>query len=350
MRIFPALLIAVLLLSCGTAEQPGETQNKNPLDTNLRLPEIKAGMAIDSTLTSIHIFSITDSSHRITDVWVQVSGELTEVVNIYADAEIGSVLIDSVINVHCAGRDLRLAGLNNGQELVIPFHTLHRFLPRTDTIGLSEHACHVVFVSDSDLTVNDRATRYTNSENYFRAFYSDAFRPLDSSILFPQRKPHRHTIESLMLEGQAWDETDIKDAPDTAAMLAAYNSFVNRLEVFQKAGSFTTMHLALMEVEPLQVSWGRMMQIFSGHYITLHALRGSAEKYLADRIANNGGDPSVRFTDEDLRLLYPDRLRWNGRMSGTDEHHYDPDLLAPWRWTGPPPPVRVPEAKVSSDV
>lgn len=340
----------LLLLSCSDDPQTGSSVNVAVSDTVLRLPSIENGMSVDSTLASVRISAIRDSSGTIIDLWSEESGELTNVVNIYADAEIQSTLIDSVINFRCAGRDLFLIGVNNGTELAVPFHSLHRFQPRTDTLGVGDGAHHLVFVSDSDITVNNWENGYTHSGNYFRAFYSDAFNPLDSSLRFPQRRPHRQTVNSLMLEGMAWDETDIKASTDTALMLAAYNGFVNKLEVYDKAGSFCTLNLAVMEIDPANSSWGRLMQVFGEHYAVVTALRESAKRYLADKIANDGGDPAKQFTEEDLRLLYPDRLRWNGRISGTHEHHYDPDLLRPWQWVATPPVVNPPPTGVSPDV
>lgn len=343
-------LFALCLVSCSDDPQTGSSVHVAVSDTLLRLPSIENGMSVDSSLASIRISAITDSSGAIVDLWSEESGELTNVVNIYADAEIESTLIDSVINFRCAGRDLRLIGMNNGTELAVPFHALHRFQPQADTFGVTDDAYHLVFVSDSDITINDRKSGYTNSANYFRTFYSDAFNPLDSALGFPQRRPQRQTVNSLMLEGMAWDETDIKASEDTAVMLAAYNGFVNKLEVYDKAGSFCILNLAVMEIDPVNTTWGRLMQVFGEHYAVVAALRESAKRYLADKIANEGGDPDKQFTEEDLRLLYPDRLRWNGRISGTHEHHYDPTLLRPWQWVSTPPPVHIAPDRVSPDV
>lgn len=348
MRVSFLFILLLGIVSCGQEHKPQPEIISPEADTLLRLPTLTAGMRPDSSLPAMHLSVITGDTLQ---VYVAFTGDTTRaVINIYADAELPSPVVDSIINEHCNGKDLRLIGVNNNQELAVPFHTLHRFPTRTDTIGMSENSAHLVFVSETEISVNDWNTAYTKSEDYFRAFYGDAFHPSDSSLRFPQRKPYRQTVESLMLEGQAWDETDLKSSPDTAAMLAAYNSFVNKLEVYQKAGSFCTMHLAFMEVDAGQVSWARLLAVLAEHYAVVHELRESAVQQLADRIANNGGDPALHFTDEDLRLLYPDRLRWNGRMSGTHEHHYDPHFLAPWRGVASPPPVKPPPPRVSPDV
>jgi hypothetical protein len=349
MRILSAFFLLAFFASCASEPQTAVVHDDG-IDTVLRLPSITNGMVVDSALSSIRINAVTDSSGQIIDLWTEESGELTNTVNIYADAQIGSSLIDSVINFRCSGKDLCLVGVNNGIELAIPFHALHRFNAHTDTFGVNDHSYHLVFVSDTDITVNDWPAGYATSEDYFRTFYGDAFNPVDSSFRFPQRKPHRQTVEGLMLEGQAWDETDLKNAADTAQMLAAYNGFVNKLEIYDKAGSFCLLPLAVMEMDPAQVSWGRLMQVFGEHYTVVASLCESAKRYLADKIANDGGDPGKVFTDEDLRLLYPDRLRWNGRISGTHEHYYDPELLAPWRWVAPVPPVKPAPERVRGDI
>jgi hypothetical protein len=348
MRASFLFILLFWIVSCSSDHKPQPEVISTKADTVLRLPQLVAGMRADSSNAAIRISAVTGNTLQI---YVAFTGDTSEaVLNIYADSALGSSAVDSIINRYCDGKDLRLIGTNSGQQLAVPFHALHRFPARTDTIGMSDNICHLVFVNETEVSVNDWKNPYARSEDYFRAFYGNAFHPLDSSLRFPQRKPHRQTVESLMMEGQSWDETDMKNSPDTAAMLAAYNNFVNKLEVYQKAGSYCTMNLAVMEIDPGFVSWSRLLAVLSEHYFVVNELRTSAVKYLSDRIANNGGDPALQLTDEDLRLLYPDRLRWNGRMSGTHEHYYDPHLLAPWRWVENPPPVKAPPPQDSPDV
>lgn len=343
MRIVLLLVITVVLFSCGSGDKPTEEQVKHGRSTVLRLPEIVSGMQIDTTLSSLRFNAYCLDGHSYSPGDVVLSGDsLTATVNIYADSSIESHFVDSVINLYCEGKDLRLIGICNGLELAIPFHTLHRFRVRNDTLKVWENEYHLFFVDGSNISVNDWPVHVEHASDYFRAFYGDPFNPLDSSVRFPQRKNNRQSIESLMLEGQAWDDADIRQSSDTALMLAAYNEFVNKLEVFDKVGSFCTFRLAVMEVDPSDgIRWGRMMRVLSEHYSVLHTLREEAKKYLSDKIANEGGSPGAEFTDEDLRLLYPDRLRWNGRISGVSEHRYDPDLLAEYYWVDPPEPVIV---------
>lgn len=345
MRLLPAFFLLLLLVSCGSDPvSENVSASGNLIDTNLRVPTLNAGMPVDTTLPALRIYAVSErlasgtgqDTEAFRSVQVEApAGPLTEAVNVYADSIIPTEIIDSVINVHCGTRDLRLIGISNGIELAIPFHGLHRFRRCVDTIERPESEFHLVFVNDNDLEINDWSTRYTDPEKYFRLFYGDAFNPTDSSARFPQRKANRQSVEGLMEEGVRWDLTDIKRTPDTAAALAAYNEFVNKLEIYDKAGSFCTMREAVMDADPFAVTWARTMHVFGVHYAVVDALRESAKQYLADKIANEGDDPNKQFTDEDLRLLYPDRLRWNGRVSGVYEHRYDPYLLAEWRWILP---------------
>jgi hypothetical protein len=257
-----------------------------------------------------------------------------QTVNVYADSLLSSREIDSVLNVYCSGKDLRLVGINNGQMLAIPFHGLHRFPPVSDTLFYDECDAHLFFIDEDAVNGNDLTQHFEdNGEHYFRLFYGDAFNPEDSVGVFPQREMNRQTIDQLMIEGQSWQDVNFKSSSDSAQKLAAYNEFVNKLEIFDKVGSFCTLHKALLFVEKDQpCNWGRMLSVFSVHYDVLHNKREEAQKYLADRIANIGGDANKTFTEEDLELLYPDRLVWNKRISGVDEHRYDPFISAEWLW------------------
>lgn len=335
MRFIFLFLFLLAMCSCG-ADQPLEQQSAGTIDTSLRIPFVQAGTAVDTNLSSLRIYRVHsgagDTLHlQALHVEIDTTAYSTAV-NVYADSAIAATQIDSIVSIYCAGKDLRLIGANNGQQLAIPFHGLHRFKPHTDSMGWARHQCHLVFAEKNGITVNEWTTLYAHAGDYFKAFYGDAFRPLDSSYRFPQRKPYRETLQTLMLEGQAWDETDMKHAQDTAVMLAAYNEFVNKLEIYDKVGAFCALHMAMMDVDAGTVSWGRLMEIFAEHYATVQLLRSSAKTYLADRIANNGGNPDKQFTEEDLRVLYPDRLRWSGWISGAYEHHHDPAMLAPWYW------------------
>ncbi len=341
MRFLLPLAIAILLFSCGPDDHAGDSEKKTIIDTNLRLPTLVAGMPVDTMMASLRIskvfeFKLSDTTgsnpYEPTILVEFDSTRNSEVVNVYADSLIVSDDIDSILNVYCTGKDLRLIGINNGQELAIPFHTLHRFKPVTDTLGRSEFEFHEMFVEEYSVQVNEMSLVYESPEKYFRAFYGDAYNPIDSNYRLPDRERGRQIIEGLMFEASGWDDTDIKKAKDTAQSLAAYNEFVNKLEIYDKVGSYCILRESVMDCLPVSVTWGRLMQVFGEHYATVSSLRESAKKYLSDKIANEGGDPATQFTDEDLRLLYPDRLRWNGRISGTQEHRYDPGLLAEFVW------------------
>lgn len=347
--------------SCNTdASHNNDAWNKH--DTVLRLPQIEAGMTFDPTLSKIEIKSIVVEANPY-DVRAYVqpwSKELSDTVNVFVDSLVPEQFVDSIIDLACPGKDLRLIGMNNGKEIAIPFHALHRFSMYADTLPVSESEYQIVFVEAHDITINDVKDKVNDEKKYFRAFYGDAFNPADqpwkivsrvfgedSLMWFPQRKSHRVTIDELETEGQSWDEMDIKKYKDTAFMLATYNEFVNKLEVYDKLGSFCTMHMAVMDVTPLDVNWNRMMHFFSAHFAVQKSLREIAKQYAADYAANNGKPEPKELTDEDLRLLYPDRLRWNGRMSGAAEHRFDMYDLAEYYWADPPKqekpgPARVP--------
>ena len=343
MRLLTVFLLSLLLFSCGPEENHADAVKPPKTDTTLHLPNLVAGMVVDTTLSSLRI------SSRYTFYYSDTAGveqfqpgllvELDTIsgsvaMNVYADSAIVSREIDSIVQLYCKGKDLRLIGMNNGQELAIPFHTLHRFPKLTDTLYYEESDAHLLFVDEKNVSANDLNSRFSvNGENYFRSFYGDAFNPTDSSIRFPMRKPNRQTVDMLMLEGQSWEGVNFKSGADSAQKLAAYNEFVNKLEIFDKVGSFCTLRRSFMYDDGKDnVSWGRLLNVFSVHYNVLNSLRESAKRYLSDKIANEGGDPSKSFTEEDLRLLYPDRLVWNNRISGVHEHRYDPYMIAEWFW------------------
>lgn len=312
-------------------------------------------MAVDTTLPSLrissrYIFYYSDTAgmdqHQPGLLIEFDSSSASDVVNVYADSNIVSREIDSVIQIYCKGKDLRLIGKNNGQELAVPFHTLHRFPEITDTLYFAESDAHLLFVDEENVTANDLPSHFSqNGENYFRLFYGDAFNPLDSSIRFPMRKLNLQTIDMLMLEGQSWEGVNFKAVVDSAQKLAAYNEFVNKLEIFDKVGSFCTMRKAFMSADGDQyVKWGRLLNVFSVHYSVVHDLREGATMYLSNKIANDGGTPK-QFTDEDLRLLYPDRLVWCNRISGAHEHRYDPYMIGEWFWKDEIPQIKLPPVK-----
>lgn len=343
MRFIILLLPFTFLCSCGPDENPDTDVKEPSIDTTLNLPSVADGMAIDTHLSSLRISSVSAFHYSDTSgVDRPEPGALVEfdttagspVVNVYADSSIESHVVDSIINLYCKGKDLHLVGKNNGQEVVIPFHTLHRFPVIPDTLYCHEADAHLIFVDDDVVTGNDLSQDYRDGgAAYFRMFYGDAFNPKDSSNGFPQRIPNRQTVEQLMIEGQGWENSNFRYGSDSAQKLAAYNEFVNKLEIYDKAGSFCIMRRAFMDIDNDQnANWGRMMYTLSVHYKVLHTLREEAKKYLADKIANEGGNPGKMFTEEDLRLLYPERLVWSSWVSGVYEHRYDPYLLAEWLW------------------
>lgn len=335
MKLVLPLLFALLLLSCGNEPTEVVSSVEDTAHVGLRLPFVKAGIPVDTTLTALHIFFTADKQQPLGVILELPSNRLTDTVNVFADSLLSSDQVDSIVNFYCEGKDLRLIGINNGIELAIPFHALHRFKPVTDTIGRRESEFHELFVEESEVQINEMVLRYANAEDYFKAFYGDAFNPVDSNAHLPRRESGRQIVESLMFEADGWNDVDPKQEKDSARSLAAYNEFVNKLEIYDKVESFCMLRESVMECLPVSVTWARVMQVFGEHYSVVSSLRESAKQYLADKIANEGGDPNKQFTDEDLRLLYPDRLRWNGRISGTHEHRYDGFLLAEFYWTDP---------------
>ena len=348
MRAFLLFILVIGMASCGSDHKPQSEITTAKADTMLRLPVLAGGMRVDSTLPAMQISAVTGDT--MSAALAFTGDTASDVICIYADSALASAVVDSCVNRYCQGKDVRLMGLLNGEKVGLPFHSLHRFNPYLDSLRVYEWDYHLLFIDSQELSVNSW-TESLDAETYFRHFYGNAFAPHDSVIRFPQRKPNQQTITALMLEGQAWDETDIKHASDTAAMLAAYNEFVNKLEIFDKAGAFHTFRVAAITAEALpSVTWSRTMQVFSLHYKVQQELRSSAKEYLAAKLANDGATAQKEFTEEDLRLLYPDRLVWNGRVSGVYEHRYDPMLLAPWYWVEPPPVVKPPPPRDSPDV
>ncbi len=342
MRFLPVLFFCSFLFSCGPEEQANNPAKPPITDTNLRLPNIAAGLAVDTTLPALRIsarntFYYSDTTgveQKQPGLLVEFDdASMSDIVNVYADSSIVSREIDSVIQIYCKGKDLRLIGMNTGQELAIPFHTLHRFPAITDTMYFPESDAHLLFINEEYVTANDLSNDFSrDGDKYFRLFYNDAFNPNDSFVGFPLRKLNQQTVDMLMLEGQSWDGVNFKATSDSAQKLATYNEFVNKLEIFDKVGSFCTMRKAFISVDGDQfVNWGRLLNVFAVHYSVLHDLRDDARQYLSNKIANDGGAPK-QFTPEDLRLLYPERLIWNNRISGEFEHRYDPYFIGSWFW------------------
>jgi hypothetical protein len=337
MRFLPALLLCFILISCG--DDKPEVSDKPPiLATTLRLPEIPGGMSVDTTFPSLRI-SAWQSIEWGDSVGVDIDsldifveyfeGTNKQAVNIYADSSIEAYKIDSIVQVRCDGWDIRLIGINNGQELAVPFHTLHRFPKESDNHYALEGEYFNLHINRDYKTVNDWPYKYTSLDNFFGPFYSDAFSPFDSSSKYPSRA--MQTVNALVMQGSAWDGVNFREGADSAQKLAAYNEFVNKLEIFDKAGPFWTMRVAMIDLTyDDSVTWYQFMNVVASHYHWLSVKRNGAKQYLSDYIANQGTDPSNEFTDEDLHLLYPDRLRWNGFISGKAESRYDPDMLSNW--------------------
>lgn len=350
MRFIPVLIFCLLAFACDPGER-GDTVKAPDIDTNLRLPEISAGMIVDTTLSSLHVYRRTvftysdtagvDSDPDLLIVKLDTTAG-TDVINIYADALIAGTAIDSIVRIYCEGKDIRFIGTHNGLQLAVPFHALHRFPEVKDTLFYAESDAHLTFIDAENVSSNTVMGRFdTDGRKYFSLFYGDAFNPNDTAG-FPAREPNRQTVEQLMLEGQGWDGVDFRATSDSAQRLSAYNEFVNKLEIFDKVGSFCTMRMAIMSADVLDANWERVLSVFSMHFDVLQSRREDAKKYLADKIANEGGDPSKYFTDEDLRLLYPDRLVLGKHISGVYEHRYDPFLIAKWFWKDEIPQIKPP--------
>lgn len=338
MKILFALLFCCMIFSCGPGGSVDSSIKPPQLDTNLRLPNIASGLTVDTTLSSLHIsrvdlliFSNPPSLHNYEPIFVVEYDTIgtSGILNVYADSSVETVVVDSIINEYWRGEDVRLIGMNNGIELGIPFHGLHRFPPQMASHNtLPEQYFNLKILADH-CEVNDWGYRYSNVDNFFGPFYNDAFSPFDSSSKYPSRA--RQSVEGLMMEGAAWDGIKLREGPDSAQLLATYNEFVNKLEVFDKAGPFWTLRIAMIDVTyDESITWSQFMNVAALHYRWLSTKRNAAKQYLADYIANKGSDPSQQFTTEDLHLLYPDRLRWNGFVSGEFENRYDANMLTDW--------------------
>lgn len=352
-RFIAGLFCSVLLFcACG---DPVEVRKDEPVKRlSLMVPEIEYGVAIDTTATTIRISVEIDSSNMLTQPKVRFDTlklESVSVVNIEADGSLPIALIDSIVDTLCKGKDLRLVGKAAGEYVVVPFHGLHRFRPTNYINGLFENQYLILHCNDSGLHSGNKILTDSDFKNWVKLFYGNAFNPKDS-IDFPQRKGQHNTIVRLMQEGQAWDESPRQlDSPDSAAYLAAYNEFVNKLEIFDKVGPFYTMDLALFEIDfGPQTTWDQALKLFSIHFAVQKELRQSAIRYFEERHANGGGERKPDLTEEDLLLLYPDRMRWHNRMSGATEHRYDVHHLEIKQHVFPPPPEVLPSETERKDV
>jgi hypothetical protein len=348
MRFVLFFFSVVLLSSCGTAV-PGEEIKTDTLPLVCELQKVQSGMRVDTTLPEIRICVKKDSTGDFdyAEIFALFNPDsCADTINIYFDKDISCGWAEYVIDSLCDGKDLRLIGQIDGQEVAIPFHYTRRFKQENDSVDLSARYYHVINIEPgiiryqkADTTAPDPA----DFDSYFKAFYGNAFTPHDE-INYPEREPWRQTISVLAQEGQNWDMVQMGIAPDTAAQLAAYNEFVNKLEIYDKVGVFYRLPIALMEIRCANdVPWGDFLNLLSIHSGAQVTLRRAAGKYLSDKIANEGiAGEAKSFTEEDLLLLYPDRLRWNGRMSGPTEHYYDPFHLRVNNIAPPevkPPPV-----------
>lgn len=319
------------LFSCDEDVQEQSNSTVPEIDTVMRLPAIADGIPVDTSQTFLMINVITSTDTTVVpEVYAEYSPVTNStVINVYADSMVAAIDVDSIINEIWKGEDVRLIGVNNGVELGIPFHGLHRFPPQPADHNTLPREYFNLRIKVAHSEVNDWTNHYSSEADFFAPFYSDAFSPFDSSSKYPSRM--RHSVDGLMSEATFWDGVNFRQGPDSAQQLAAYNEFVNKLEIFDKAGPFWTMRVAMIDVTYDEtVAWGRLMKVVGDHYHHLQTKRNAAKQYLADYIANKGSDPSKEFTPEDLRLLYPDRLRWNGFISGEFESRYDADMLTVW--------------------
>jgi hypothetical protein len=346
------LICGVFLFACN---EQVEVRNELPVNRlSLMVPEIEYGIAMDTAAAAIRISAEFDSVNALLKpkVWFDtLKLESASVVNIEADISLPIAVVDSIIDTLCKGKDLRLVGKASGEYVTVPFHGLHRFRPTNYINGLFQNQYLILQHNDSGLQFGNKILSDSDFKNWVKLFYGNAFNPKDS-IDFPQRKAQHNTIVRLMQEGQAWDESPRQlDSPDSAVYLAAYNEFVNRLEIFDKVGPFYSMDLALFEIEfAPQTTWEQALKLFSIHFSVQKELRQSAIRYFEERHANGGGERKLDLTEEDLLLLYPDRLRWNSRMSGATEHRYDVHHLEIKQHVFPPPPEVLPAEIDGQDV
>lgn len=337
--LFTGLISAFFLIACSESSEVKHDEPARRL--SLVVPEIEYGIAIDTTAAIIRISAEIDTDNVSVqpEVWFDtLKLTVATVVNIEADKSLSIAVVDSIIDTLCKGKDLRLVGKASGEYVTVPFHGLHRFRPKNYINGLFENQYLILQRNDSGLMFGDKILSNSDFRKWIRLFYGDAFNPNDT-FNFPQRKGRQNTIMTLMQEGQAWDESPRRlDSPDSAVYLAAYNEFVNRLEIFDKVGAFYAMDLALFEIDfAPQTTWEQAVQLFSIHFAVQKELRQSAIRYFEERHANGGGERKPDLTEEDLLLLYPDRMRWNNRMSGATEHRFDVHHLEINQHVYPPP-------------
>ena len=334
-------LLVCSLVSCGTDPEP-VAEIKDTLITSLDLPSVSAGIVLDTIAPYVKMAVVRDSAGTVQRLMVETNvtaDSIYDTVNVYADGRIRAAEVDSIIDSLCYGKDLRLVGLLNNIPVAVPFHTLHRFPALTDTVVLNNPSLvQSVLVTKGEVYINDSLYQRESLERFLTTFYGNAFR-------WEQRSwyPWRSDVQSLRVFGQEapmWDGVNFRATADSAFQLAAYNEFVNRMEVFQKVGEYYLLQKGLFSVSSSgDAEWGSVVKVFSMHLSAQQQLRREAVEYLANKVANKGeGQEGFTLTGEDLLLLYPDRLRWNGRMSGTTEHRYDPFLLMS-KYAEPPVPV-----------
>lgn len=308
---------------------------------SLQAPEVADGIEFNPDFPQITIAAILDSANAIIDYEIRYDSllvKLHDTINVLADKHVPCGIVDSIIDTLCLGKDIRLTGTNNGVMLSIPFHGLKRFSPVNNIKTVFYNQYLILNLSGDSVRFGDKVFNDDEMKSWFRSFYGNAFNPKDT-ITFPGRKSHEQTIMQLAFEGQFWDESPKNEGPDSAVYLASYNEFVNKLEVYDKVGTFYLLDLAFFEFDIApDTKWGKVMNVFSLHLNVQSELRKDAVRYFEERHANSGEERKKDLTEEDLRLLYPDRLRWNGRMSGTTEHRYDVHHLEIDHHSYPPAP------------
>ena len=340
MRILLFCTIIAIVSSCSDVATDQNTKDEPVI--SLQTPEVVDGIVFNPDLPQITISAILDSANSIIDYEVHYDSALVaahDTINILADKQVPCGIVDSIIDTLCSGKDIRLTGTNNGVLLSIPFHGLRRFSPLNYIKSLMENQYLVLNLSGDSVRFGDQVFNDEELKNWFRRFYGNAFHPKDT-ITFPNRGTHEQTIMRLAMEGQAWDESPKNEGPDSAIYLASYNEFVNKLEIYDKVGTFYLLDLSFFEfdISP-NTKWETVMNVFSLHLAVQNELKKDAIHFFEERHANSGEERKADFTEEDLRLLYPDRLRWNRRMSGTTEHRYDVHHLEVDHHSYPPPPA-----------
>lgn len=350
MRTFYYCTIIAIVASCSDVSNNEKAKYKPVI--SLQTPEVAGGIEFNPDLPQISISAILDSTNAIVDYEIRYDSLLValhDTINILADKHVPCGIVDSIIDTLCSGKDIRLTGTNNGVLLSIPFHGLRRFSPMNYIKSLMENQYLVLNLSGDSVRFGDKVLNDEALKSWFRSFYGNAFNPKDT-FTFPGRNSHEQTMMQLALEGQAWDASPKNEGPDSAIYLASYNEFVNKLEIYDKVGTFYLLDLAFFEFDIApNTKWGTVMNVFSLHHNVQSELRKEAVRYFEERHANSGEERKKDLTEEDLRLLYPDRLRWNRRMSGTTEHRYDVHHLEIDHHSYPPPPAVIKE-EVSVDV